>query len=610
MRAQTCTRLFRGQLAAFGVLLGLALLVLPGIAQANTQASELTGEPTPFGHACKAQYGVRFCPTETLEQRVPSWDGVPLDADVTLPATGNGPWPTIVMLHGWGSNKEEFEKNGDSTYFAQQGYAVVTYSARGWAGSCGYPASRTKPACDAGFVHISDTRYEARDTQYLLGLLADEGFVQPKNIGVMGASYGGGQSVELAYLKNRVRLPDGSFVPWKSPGGKPMAIGAAFPIAPYSDLIAAQEPNGRFLDGEVAPRGESFEPVGVPLQSIDYALYIEGYYLGAYYAPPGLDPEADPISWYGLQYAGEPWGPGFEQVANQIYDYHDAAGISSSGTPAPLLIESGWSDDVFPVEQALRVYNEVRASGGDVALMFGDVGHAIASNKAKTGQAFALEATRFFAGNLKYEGEAPKNGNVTAYTQTCPKSAPDDGPFSAKEWPKLATGTVTFGASAAQTFDYRGASSTIAKEFDPIEEVQKERAAGNPYANGNVCQETKSNAEPNTATYTMTSPGFTMIGLPTITANVVTTGAYGQIDARLWDVLPSGEERLVTRGVYRLTENQTGAITFQLHGNGYEFASGDTVKLELLGRDAPYYRANNEPFSVEVSNLTAVLPAS
>jgi predicted acyl esterase len=622
MKAQTCTRSFRGGLAAFGLLLGLALVTLPGIAQAKTPGrggsglSEPIGEPTPFGHACKAlQNGVRYCPTETLAQRVPSWDGVPLDADVTLPATGNGPWPTIVMLHGWGTNKEEFENNfgsrnnGDSTYFAQQGYAVVTYSARGWARSCGTEESRKEtPACDDGFVHFSDTRYEARDTQYLLGVLADEGIVQPKNVGVMGASYGGGQSLELAYLKNRTRLPDGSFVPWKSPGGKPMAISAAFPIAPYSDLVAAQEPNGRFLDGEVAPFGQSFEPVGVPLESIDGALWYEGPLLGAYYAPTGQDPEADPNSWYYLQARGEPWGPGFEQVANQIYDYHDAAGISSSGTPAPLLIESGWTDDIFPVEQALRVYNQVRASGGDVALMFGDVGHAIASNKQNTALAFGQEATRFFAANLKYEGEPPKNGSVTAYTQTCPKSAPDGGPFAAKEWPKLATGTLTLGSSESKTFTSVGASSTIAKEFDPFEEVRKERAEGNPYANGNVCKETKSETEPNTATYTMTSPGFTMMGLPTITANVVTTGAYGQIDARLWDVLPSGEERLVTRGVYRLTENQTGPITFQLHGNGYEFAQGDTVKLELLGRDAPYYRASNFPFSVEVSNLSAVLP--
>jgi len=38
-------------------------------------------------------------------------------------------------------------------------------------------------------------------------------------------------------------------------------------------------------------------------------------------------------------------------------------------------------------------------------------------------------------------------------------------------------------------------------------------------------------------------------------------------------------------------------VTFQLHGNGYQFPAGDTVKLELLGRDAPYYRASNGTFT-------------
>ena len=80
------------------------------------------------------------------------------------------------------------------------------------------------------------------------------------------------------------------------------------------------------------------------------------------------------------------------------------------------------------------------------------------------------------------------------------------------------------GSSAAQTFDYKGASATIAAEFDPIDEIINEGG------NGNVCKETKSETEPNTATYTMTSPGFTMMGLPTITADVATTGANGALN--------------------------------------------------------------------------------
>jgi predicted acyl esterase len=597
MGAQRSRRRSGGKLAALWLLLGLVVLGLP--------ASALAAEPAPFGHACKAQAGVRVCPTEALTERVPSWDGVPLDADVTLPATGEGPWPTIAMLHGWGTNKYEYENNRYASIFAKLGYAVLTYSARGWARSCGTEASRKEtPACANGYTHMDDTRYEARDAQYLLGLLADQGITQPKAIGVMGASYGGGASIELAYLKNRIRLPNGSFKRWKSPGGKPMVIKAAVPIAGFSDLVDALQPNGHFLDTEVVPYGQSYEPPGVQMQSIDNALNGEGPLLGAYYAPEGSNPEADLYRWNKLANAGEPWTAEDNEVEHQIYDYHQAYGMPLSGKPAPLLFLQGFTDAIFPVEQALRAYNQIKSINGWTALMFGDVGHPLASNKQNTLLAFALETESFFNAKLKHEYKGPKKDSVLVYTQTCPTSAPGGGPFTAKEWSQIASHTLTFGSSAPQTFTSAGASATLAAEFDPINEIIKEGG------NGNDCKETKSEMEPNSATYTMTSPGFTMIGLPTVTADVKATGEYGQIDSRLWDVLPSGEERMISNGVYRLEDNQTGQIKFQLHGNAYEFAKGDTVKLELLGRDAPHYRADNGSFSVELSNVAVEVPAS
>jgi predicted acyl esterase len=155
----------------------------------------------------------------------------------------------------------------------------------------------------------------------------------------------------------------------------------------------------------------------------------------------------------------------------------------------------------------------------------------------------------------------------------------------------------TFGSAAAQTVDSGGGSPAVASAFDPI--------AGTTDACKTVAAET----DPGTAVYTMTSPGFTLMGLPTITATINTTGSFGELTARLWDVT-GGNQRLITRGVYRLTDNQTGQVTFQLHGNGYEFPAGDTVKLELLGRDAPYYRASNGTFTVTISNLTVTLPTT
>jgi predicted acyl esterase len=595
-------RLLAGMIVSSLAALG-GLLAVPAIAAA---------EPAPFGHACKAQDGVRFCPAETLTQRVPSWDGVPLDADVTLPATGEGPWPTIVMLHGWSASKTEMESSTpageglgfydyNNVYFAQHGYAVLNYSARGFGNSCGSVESRADTtACEEGFTHLADTRYESRDTQYLLGLLADEGIAKPRAIGVTGASYGGGESLELAYLKNRIRLPDGEFAPWTSPKGKKMEIKAAYARWPWSDLIDALVPNGRFIDDEVAPHGESYEPFGVELESVVAGLFAAGDAKG-YYAPEGKDEEANLTKWFAALQEGEPITSEDEAIARQVYDYHDAYGVPLSSKPAALLLESGWTDDLFPVEQSLRAYNQVRSLKGYAALMFGDLGHLVASNKENTDDAFEEEGAAFFAAKLKHEGKAPKNGSVTTYTETCPKSAPGGGPYHARNWAALHPKTVTFGSSTPQTFTSTGASAAIAAEFDPV--VGSELPEG-------VCTETKSEMEPNSATYTTTSDGFTLMGLPTITAHVATTGDYGQIDARLWDVLASGEERLVSRGVYRLTENQTGTITFQLHGNGYEFAKGDTVKLELLGRDAPYYRAGNTSFSVEVSQLSAALPTT
>lgn len=551
---------------------------------------------------------MRFCPTSTLAQRVASFDGVPLDVDVTLPASGRGPFPTIVMLHGWGGSKTEFEAstaagNGNETYdynnvyYAEHGYAVVNYSARGWGSSCGTPESRTEPGCKEGWIRLADQRYEARDTQYLLGRLVDERIAKPGALGVTGISYGGGQSVELAFLRNRIRLPDGQFAPWRSPHGVPLAIDAAYPRWPWSDLVDALEPNGRYLDTEIAPPGQSYEPIGVEIQSYVSGLYALGQ-LEGYIAPPGADPEAELTRWFAVDNAGEPYGAESLAVAHQIYTYHQAYGLPLSGGTAPLLLQSGFTDDLFPPEQSLRVYNAVLANHGAVALQVGDLGHSRGENKPNTDQAFQEQAAVFFGARLKHEGQAPPTGSVSAYTQTCPREAPAEGPYSAPSWSALHPHTVTFGSAAPQTFTSAGGNPAIAAEFDPI--------AGTSEA----CKTVSAEEEPDTATYKLTSPGFTLMGLPTISADVNEIGMFGEITARLWDVSPSGTQRLISRGVYRLAEGQQGPITFQLHGNAYAFAPGDTVKLELLGRDAPYYRASNGVFSLEVSNLTISLPTT
>jgi predicted acyl esterase len=135
-------------------------------------------------------------------------------------------------------------------------------------------------------------------------------------------------------------------------------------------------------------------------------------------------------------------------------------------------------------------------------------------------------------------------------------------------------------------------------------------AAGDPAASAafdpiggtsDPCKTISSSTAPGTAIYTQpTQSGFTMLGLPTVTATIQTTGDFGELDSMLFDVAPDGTERLISRGAYRLTDDQSGRITFQLHGNGYAFAPGHTVKLVLRGSDDPYLRkSNNAAFTVQ-----------
>jgi fermentation-respiration switch protein FrsA (DUF1100 family) len=602
------------------------LLVLGALgvtASLGLPASSASAATTPFGHACSTQAdGVRFCPTtdlgpgQTLDG-VPSFDGVPLDIDVTLPpaTSGAGPYPTIVLLHGYGGDKTSFEStvpqgNGSTTYhytndfYAQHGYAVVNYTARGFGHSCGGgPGGYHSGPCGQGYIRLADTRYEARDTQYLLGLLADQGVTKPGAIGVTGISYGGGQSMELAFLRDRIRLPDGSFAPWVSPGGIPLSITASWPRWPWSDLVDALLPNGRFLDTQVAPLQQSLNPIGIELQSYVSGLYASGqasgYYCGdAPASSPCTNPDADLTGDLALVNAGEPASAEAVARLHEIYAHHQAYGLP--GSPSPLLIENGWTDDLFPPEHAVRIYNGVRSGhpGATVNLQFGDLGHSRGSNKPTVNQPFNDQGAAFLDYFLRAAGTAPSPGTVTAYTQTCPASAPDGGPYTASSYKHLAKGQVGFGSASTQTVTSSGDPSA-SQQFDPI--------AGT----SDACKTITPQSAPGTATYTHTSSGFTLLGLPTVTATINTIGDFGELDSMLFDVAPNGSERLISRGAYRLTNNQTGTVTFQLHGNGYYFPAGDQIKLQLLGRDAPYLRAsNNAGFVVGVSNLTVTLPTS
>jgi hypothetical protein len=447
-----------------------------------------------------------------------------------------------------------------------------------------------------------DTRYEVRDAQEFAGRLVDEGVARPNAIGATGGSYGGGLSMALAALRDRKMLPDGSLVPWTSPDGTPLSLAAAAPEIPWTDLANSLMPNGHTLDYLRDAPYLARDRIGVMKQSFVTGLFAAGSATGTY-APPGVNPDADLTTWFGLINAGEPYdsNPLARDTVDELTTHHSSYYIDHSIAPAPLLISNGWTDDLFPPDEALRFYNRTRAEhpGADLSLFFLDYGHQRGQNKS--GDIARLQAAQrnWFRYYLRGAGAPPFHG-VRAIEKTCDPANPN-GPSSvvhrADSWAALANGEVRLADPATRTIsptvtDVGGAP------FDPI-------------TGGGACATADGADQTGAATYRLTTPdpGYTLMGSPTVVAQIASAGPNSQIAARLLDVAPSGQETLVARGLYRPEIGATATRqVFQLHPDGWKFEPGHVAKLELLPTDSPYGRASNGQQPVTLSHLQLRLP--
>ena len=184
-----------------------------------------------MGSSSAAACGRRHAePGRTLAR---SWDGTAIDVNFALPkgsAKRKRPYPLVMLFHGYGGSKLGIDDTGG-------GLANPFASMQPWLEGRLRDVQHERPrlqrvlrdrrqqsrgaraACRNGFNHLLDTRYEVRDAQYFAGELVDQGLVAPKRIAAVGGSYGGGMSMALAALKDRVMLRSGKLVRWRSPEG-------------------------------------------------------------------------------------------------------------------------------------------------------------------------------------------------------------------------------------------------------------------------------------------------------------------------------------------------------------------------------------------------------
>lgn len=602
------------------VSLIVALAAIVAIAPSAANAAI----PNALGITCvtkdnttPAYEGQRWCGSGAFKQSpndvrstVQSFDGVPIDVNVAFPSTGgDGPYPLVFMFHGYGGGKFDFPQ---MQRWLNKGYAVLSQTNRGFHESCGTTlAQAADPDCiTKGFVRLDDTRYEVRDAQLFAGRLADEGLIQPTKIAATGGSYGGGMSMALAALHNRVMNVNGTYSPWTSPNGTPMSLAVAIPNIPWSDLAYSLAPNGSNLDYiKDAVYGERF---GVMKQS-----YVDGLYLGGivqgegYYTAPGVQPEADLSGWKAFMDLGEPYDgkPAAQQLLDEIHNHHSSYYIDHSVTPAPMMISSGFTDDLFPANEATRFYNRTRAQypASPFALFFGSFGHARGQSKAGVNSALAAQENAWVDYYLSGTGSQPAS-NVTTYTQTCPDADPAGGPYVTSDWASQSPGEIRVDSDPAQTVAADSGDPAVSTPWNPGQLVGPKPCVTAPAAQ-----------EPGTANYeTAPAPagGYTLMGSPTVIAKITQVGNTSQLAARIVDISADGTTKLlINRGLWRPANS--GYQVFQLNPNGWHVDEGHKLRLELLAKDAGgpatatltnYGRPSNNQQPATIENLELRIP--
>jgi hypothetical protein len=591
-----------------GVLLGL---LAPSAASAAI--GQVFGSVTCTTQPSGATAGQRWCPS-TGAATVPSFDGTPIDVAVAFPVAAGADtnYPVVGIYHGWGGTKIT-PSSAAAQRWLTKGYAVFSITDRGWGSSCGGPSkpvNTVKAApCEHGYIHLMARAYEVRDVQTLLGKLADEGVINPQAIGATGGSYGGGMSLQLGSLKDRVELPNHELVPWESPGGKPMKIAATAPEFPWTDISQALEPNGSGLDYAAnSPYSGMLgnHRFGIEKNNWNASLYGAGLLLG-YYGPT-TDPEANLTGWHNLDITGGPYdGEPLALQQEQQLPYHSPYYSDLTEPPAPSLMENGWNDDLFPVDETVRYYNKVRTSypSQAIKLFYFDLGHNPRSAQTlSTSDAAKFQTAQngWFSYYLRGEGSEPAeaHGGVTTITSFCPQTAVGAGvEHDAANWASLDSGEIRLSSAAEQTILAPGTAPTTA------------------FTSGTICTTQAAGDNASAATYKLgaaPASGFTVDGSSTVIGEFSTPGANDQVIARLYDVnVPAGgTQQLIGRQSYRPLNVGEGFTkqTFQLHPQSWNVAAGHVVKLELLVQDSTYARSSSSPHSVQVRNLELRLPTT
>jgi ABC-2 type transport system ATP-binding protein len=269
-------------------------------------------------------------------------DGPRDDQHVALDATfftppGRGKVPAILLAHGFGETK--YAVRPEAEQLARAGFAVLTWSARGFGRSTGQ-------------IALDSPDYEVKDVEQLVTWLARQPRVRldhpgDPRVGITGASYGGAMALLAAAYDHR--------------------IDAVVPVSTWNNLATALFPNA----AGGGPAGGVFKRQWAGL------LFAQGVTGGRSAAASGRAPVSPcgrflPAICTIYQQAATLGRATPQAVATLL---RSSPASVAGRLDAPTLLIQGEHDSLFGLDQADATYQDLRRNGAPAAMVWFAGGH-------------------------------------------------------------------------------------------------------------------------------------------------------------------------------------------------------------------------------------------
>ncbi|HEX6969352.1 MAG TPA: alpha/beta fold hydrolase [Micromonosporaceae bacterium] len=506
-------------------------------------------------------------------------DPVDLDTSLYLPdeASPAAPVPAVLLAHGFGGSKQSVR--ADAEELAGLGYAVLTYTARGFGRS-------------GGQIHLNHPDHEVRDAQRLLDWLATRPEIRTDaagdpRVGVVGSSYGGALALLLAAHDPRVD--------------------AIVPMITWNDLARA-----------LLPESSGQAPVkGVFKKAWGGYFFGSGGFAGpeAAFGPAGDEPDAEagPSGPLSAPVPGAPGGQRFDPACGRFAADICAAYLEIATTgrateaavarlrrsspadvldriTAPTLLIQGTADTLFPLSEADANARGIAANGTPVRVAWFNGGHDGGEGPRTDRDRIKLLTAQWLDHHVKGAGSAPAN----SFTWS------EIAGFDAQERGLLATGY--------HAADYPGLTGTDTRRVALLGPPQQIASPPNgspaalsslPMAGGiSGLLEGVSSELPGQHAWFLSAPldtPLTVVGAPQVSIRAASASGEAVLFVKLYDVDPAGRVTLVNGHVapVRLADlpadvAEAQAVTVTLPAVVHRVEAGHHLGLVVATADQGY----------------------